>query len=428
MIQFQVKAEPEQFEQSARFCLPSEVSQAVPSQVNELDVSLPVRILKMITIFAFGGTERQVVNLVTRLDRSKFNLEMACMKKSGQFLNEINQDQIPVSEFPINCLYKPGTFMQQARFAAHLKRQKIQIAHSYNFYSNVFAVPAAKLAGVPVTIASIRDRGVYLTPAKKLVQKYICNLADSILVNADSIRDWLVEEGYQEKKITVIRNGLDLSLYGKRPKNFALQREFGFPDSSPLVMMMSRLDQQKGIEDLLHAAVIIIRHCPKTRFLIVGESLGGNSINRTAGLEYMRKLEQLVIDLDLTGHVVFTGYRSDVPDMLAQATVSVLPSYSEGLSNSLLEAMASGVPVVATNVGGNPELVKHDECGLLTPPRDPVALAIAICAILQNPDLANSLGAAARQRVENHFSMEGMVNTTQDLYIELLKQQKSKKR
>jgi len=396
--------------------------------LTDYDISLPVSILKMLTVFAFGGTEKQVVNLVTRLDRSRFNLEMGCLMKWGQYLDEIEQQQIPVTEFKIKSLYKPETLIQQIKFSAHLKRQKTQIVHSYNFYANMFAIPAAKLAGVPVTIASIRDRGVYLTPAKKLVQKYVCRLADCILVNAESIREWLIEDGYQADKITLIRNGIDLSIYGNKPKDVNLHREFGFPESSHLVMMVSRLDPQKGVEDLLQAAAIIIRDCPQARFLIVGERLhSDNSINRAAGVEFISKLEQQVTNLGLDAYVKFTGYRADVPELLTQATVSVLPSYSEGLSNALLESMASGIPVVATRVGGNPELVKHDKCGLLVPPRDPEALAGAISAIIQSPELARTYGACGRQRVKDHFSLQRMVQDTQELYMKLLKQRKRAK-
>lgn len=425
-MQVPLQSDPEKYIQTAPDITARHLSSrqipAVVSTAGDIDVTLPVRILKMITVFAFGGTERQVVNLVTNLDRSRFRLEMACLKKSGHYLDEVDQDYIPVSEFPVKSLYKPATFLQQARYAAHLRRQKIQIAHSYNFYANVFSVPAARLAGVPVVIASIRDRGVYLTPAKKKVQKYVCSLADCIMVNAESIRDWLIDEGYPQQKIRLIRNGLDLARFGKKPKNNQLQQEFGFPESSPLVMMISRLDPKKGIEDLLQAAVSIIRDCPQARFLIVGESLGG--ISNPAGMDYMRQLEKMKVDLGLSRHVVFTGYRADVPEILAQATVSVLPSHSEGLSNALLEAMASGVPVVATDVGGNPELVKHEECGLLVPVQDPPALAKAICTILQNTDLANVYGSCAQQRTQQNFSIERMVNDTQQLYLELLQQRK----
>jgi len=398
------------------------------SRAEETDETKAVRILKLITIFAFGGTERQVVNLATKLDRSRFRLEMACLKKRGHFLNEIEQHHIPIREFPITRLYNPGTFAQQVRLAAHIKRQKIQIVHSYNFYANVFALPAARLAGVPVTIASIRDRGVYLTPAKTRMQKYLCNYSDCVLVNAESIKEWLIEEGYQPDKITVIRNGIDLSRYGNKPKDVSLHREFGLPETSPLIMMASRLNPQKGVEDLLRAAAIVTNRCPEARFLIVGEKQQDGNIVLAADKEFAHKMEQLVVDLGLSRHVIFTGYRSNVPEILAQATVSVLPSHSEGLSNSLLEAMASGIPVVATRVGGNPELVKDGETGLLVPPHDPDALAQAICTLLQNRDLAKTFGMRARRRAELDFSLERMVGDTQELYLKLLERHKRSKR
>lgn len=395
-----------------------ESSIAYPSAANEQDSVEAIRLLKLVTIFAFGGTERQVINLATRLDRSKFRLEMACLKKQGHFLDELEQQHIPIREFPIKSLYNPWSFVQQSRLAAHIRRQRIQIVHSYNFYANVFAIPAAKMAGVPVVIASIRDRGIYLDPVKRLVQKYLCHFADCILVNAESIKQWLIEEGYPAGKIMIIRNGLDVSKYGKKSRTGGLRKEFGLPETSPLVVMASRLDPQKGIEDLLHAAAMVIKRCPQARFLIVGEKY----YTSVASQQFAEKINQLVISLGLADHVIFTGYRSDIPDLLAQATVSVLPSHSEGLSNSLLESMATGLPVVATNVGGTPELIKDGETGLLVPPYEPEALALAICTVLQNRDLAKTFGAHARRYATREFSMDRMVSNTQQLYMELLAQ------
>lgn len=382
----------------------------------------PIRLLKVLALFAAGGTEGQVLNLVRGLDRSRFDLQFACLRKWGHFLEEIERRDIPISEYRIKSLYKPRTFLQQLRFALYMRSRRIQIMHSYNFYANVFAIPAARLAGVPLVLASVRDRGVYLTRAQKEVQKRVCGMADRILVNADSIRDWLVEEGYRPDKITTIRNGIDMTSYNQARTSTVLRRDWNIPPNAPLVVMLSRLNPQKGVEDFIKAAALINRRHPEARFLIVGEKMQYKGGVFGRDVSYHKELEQLAAELGIADKVIFTGHREDVPEFLTAATVSVLPSLSEGLSNTLLESMAAGAPVVATNVGGNPELVHDGVTGILVPPRAPRAIADAVNCILDDPALARRFRLAARKRADDCFSMKRMVRDTQDLYVSQLRQ------
>jgi glycosyltransferase involved in cell wall biosynthesis len=381
--------------------------------------SSKINVFKFIPEFGIGGTERHVATLSRMLDRSRYNLRVGCVNRWGYFLDEIEANHIPVADYNINSLYKPGTFRQQLKFASDIKRHGIDIVHSYNFYANVFAIPAAKYAGIPVTIASIRDAGVYLTPAKKRLQKFVCRWADCVLVNAESIKGWLIEQGYHPDRIAVIKNGIDLSKF-KRDNRSEFRRELGLPADAPLVVMLSRLNPQKGVEEFLEAAAYVSRLSPQAYFLLVG----GAFIRRNGAIErdvaYYQELERCVARLGLGKRVIFTGFRNDVPMILSEAAISVLPSHSEGLSNTLLESMAAGVPVIATRVGGNPEIVEHGKGGILVPVRDSRALAEAIYAILKNRDLAKSLGEEGRRRVEERFSLERMVTETQDLYVKLL--------
>jgi glycosyltransferase involved in cell wall biosynthesis len=167
----------------------------------------------------------------------------------------------------------------------------------------------------------------------------------------------------------------------------------------------------KGIEYFLDAAAIVASRFPDVRFLIVGDGA-----NRSQLQERSQKL-------GLDQRVVFTGFRTDVPELLSEATLSVLPSLSEGLSNSLLESMAAGVPVIAAKVGGNPEIVEHGVSGLLVPPRDAAALAGAMSNLLADADLTSRLGQAGRRRVSELFSMERSVGETERFYERLMETQ-----
>lgn len=383
-----------------------------------------VKVQQFLTSFGFGGTERQVEHLVRNMDRNRFAVRFACLKKWGHFLQNFEQQKIPIDEYPISSFYQPSTLSQQWRFAADMRRHHIQICHSYNFYANTFALTAAKLARTPLIIASIRDTGMNITPAKMLVHKWACNFADCILVNAYAVRQWLVQQGYREDKISVIHNGIDLDRFKKSHRFGSLRRELGIPEHAKLVVVLARLAPEKGIEYFLNAAAAISPGCSNAYFLIVGDRFAGTGANGVvkADLVYRHALRHLAEQLGIADRVLFTGYRADVPSLLAQANVSVLPSVSgEGLSNTLLESMAAGTPVVATKVGGNAEIVERDGVeGILVPPRDTAALAQAIEAILNDSDLAGRLAGEALVQVRTRFSLDRMIRETENLYLRKL--------
>lgn len=379
----------------------------------------PIRLLKVMTLFACGGTEVQVMNLTRNLDRERYDISFACLRKYGQFLGELEEMQIPVTEFPIDSLYKPNTFRQLLRLSQHIRKQKIQIVHSYNFYANMFAIPAAKMAGVPLVVASVRDRGVYLDKKQRVANRMVLSMADRILVNAESIKDWLLDEGLSGANIGVIPNGLDMSRFeqGDGDSDNAIRREFSIPLSSPLVMMLSRLNPQKGVDDFIKAAALVVQKHPAARFMIVGEKIadGGNGMI-TKDQAYHDQLQQLVDDHGLQDSLIFAGHRDDIPALLSEANVSVLPSHNEGLSNTLIESLAAGAPIVTTRVGGNPEVVKDGENGLLVPVQDAPAVAEAICRLLEDAELSASMMRANRQRARDVFSIDRMVQDTDDFY------------
>ncbi|HSN18152.1 MAG TPA: glycosyltransferase [Gammaproteobacteria bacterium] len=389
---------------------------------SKIDALERIRLVKFLTIFGVGGTEKQVVNLTKRIDRSSFDLSFGCTNRWGALLDEVVKRQgIQVSEYPLTSLYNLNAFRQQLRFARALRRNRTQIVHSYNFYANVFCIPAARLAGVPCVIASIRDLGIYLSPSKLRLQRWVCSMADRIVVNAGAIRDWLIDQGYPAHKIVVIRNGVDTTRFSSRSEGVALRMELGVPPNAPLVTMLARLSPVKGIDYFLEAAVKLRRQYPDAYFLLVGECFvreGDREV--TVDREYRKVLQDKVDSLGLKDRVIFTGLRKDVPEVLAASAVSVLPSLSEGISNALLESMAAGTPVVATQVGGTPEAIEHGEQGLLIPPGDSDALACAISRVLSDPALAARLGNNGRRRVAEEFSFEAVVRRTEALYRELL--------
>ena len=376
---------------------------------------MPVKILKFLTMFAVGGTERQFVYLTKGLDRSRFDISVGCLSREGEFLKEIEAMNVPVSEYRINSLYSPRMLRGQWRFAQDLRHAGVRLVHAYGFYPNVFSVPAARLAGC-VTIASVRDTGVFTSQVKlkTFSQKTACQLADRVIANSAAVRNWLVSLGVDGSHIEVIPNGIVIPARTESKRDFPIRRELGIDLQAPVVAVVSRLNPGKGVEYFLNAVVNVSKRFPTARFLIVGASYFDPA--------YKPALEKLAVDLNLKDRVIFTGERNDVSKLLHEVDLSVLPSLSEGFSNALLEAMAAGLPVVATNVGGNPEIVQDGGTGFLVPARDAAGLSHAMIRILESPQLGQQFGQAGYERVARHFSLESTVRKTEDLYTSLLEE------
>jgi glycosyltransferase involved in cell wall biosynthesis len=370
-----------------------------------------IRLLKFLAYLAIGGSERQVLNIRQGIDKSRFDVHLGCF---GRFDEQIGVDLsgTPLEVYKIRKLYGVRAMKECLRLASYLRQNRIDIVHAYNFYANVFALPAARLAKVPVVLASIRDTGEIWTARQRAVNKMVCRLADRVVVNAEAIKRGLIADGYRPERIIVVPNGIICPPL-RNSKDGELHQEFGLSPDDMLIGLVSRIDRLKGLEYFLDAAHDVLARVPHAKFLIIGD----NSFNP----QYREELKQQVVRLGLQDKVIFTGFRLDVPKILSSLAVSILPSViGEGLSNSLLESMAAAVPVIATNVGGNPEVIVHGETGLLVPPKKPSALAEAICQVILTPGLRQSFGQAGRRRVLEHFSNERMIRTVERMYGDLL--------
>lgn len=379
-----------------------------------------IKVLKFVAAFGWGGTERQFVNLGLGLDPSRFAVHFGCLRRFGVMLDALDAAGLPVVDYDVSSFRDIRAIGAQLRLARDIRRLGIHIVHTYGVSSNLFAIPAAKLAGARV-VASIRDMGIYLSPRQRIAQRWICALADHILVNAAAIKEWLVADGYDGDRITVIPNGVDLSRFPRPTRNGGLHSDLGLTADAPLVAVIGRVSRLKGLEDFLTAAAIVAPRFPTARFLIIGEpSFTSHGRKILVDQTYTQELKLLTERLALKDRVIFTGFRPDVEQIVTELAVSVLPSLSEGLSNTLLESMAAGLPVVATRVGGTAEVVQDFENGLLVPPSDPAALAEAICRCLDRPEFAARLGQAARRRIAERYSMRTLVEDTSRVYEAVL--------
>src|SRR2546427_5421474 len=302
-----------------------------------------IKVVKFVTHFAVGGTERQFVYTASGLDPSRFDIRVACMARIGAFMKDIRALNVPISEYPTRGFYNYQTVRRQFNFARDVRRDGVHVVHAYGFYPNVFAVWPAALATRAVTIASVRDMGVFSNRHKLriLSQAMACRLADCIIANSNAVREWLVKQGLGKYNIQVVPNGIAMPALRRNDEPSPIRSEFNIDPKSPLIAVVGRLVRTKGLEYFLEAASSLAQRFPSARFLVVGE----------ANVEppYREELEQRAKDLNLEGRIIFTGQRSDVPQIMREIDISVLPSLTESFSNSLLESMANGLPVVATN-------------------------------------------------------------------------------
>jgi L-malate glycosyltransferase len=372
-----------------------------------------VRVLKFLNHFFIGGTERQFVHVANGLDRSRFAVDIACHRCEGPLLDTLHPD-LPVHTYPVH-----GSFLNfksirnQARLIRDIRKEKFDIVHSYGWYPNVFAIPPSRLSFHPVIIASIRDAGAYMTPAKIQALKIVCAISDCVLANSEAGRAWLIEQGVRERKIEVIRNGIVVPRRAERPDGIGpVRKEFGIPAGTPICACIGRVVSGKGIEFYLQAARILADQRRDVRFLMIG----AHSVEE----HYRPEIEALAGKLNIGDRIIFTGQREDVPRILQEVDIVVHPSLTEGLSNVILEAMAAGIPVVATRAGGNSELVQDGHTGFMVPVRDAVQIANAVSRLLDEPQMARALGERARQRVIDEFALDRMLSKTEALYLRLL--------
>jgi L-malate glycosyltransferase len=367
------------------------------ADVRKADLRTPVFL--MIDSLETGGSERQFAELARALDPGAFDVHLGCLQKGGRFAQGLGE----VQQFPLGgSLYGLQSVRTRLGLARHLRRSGIAIAHAFDFYSNMTLIPAARLARIPVVVGSQRQMGDLLTSAQSRAQAAMFRWCDAVVCNSRAAAGRLIEEGLPERRVVVIGNALAPEAFEDTAA--ALPRRPGVLSVGMIARMNARY---KNHHIFLRAAARLHDKFPDVEFLLVGDG------------PLRSELEQETQKLGLRDRVQFLGDRRDIAALLASMDLSVVPSASESLSNVALESMAAGVPVVATRVGGNPELVSEQR-GLLVPPDDEDALAAALERLLRDSARRATLGRNAREFAQQNFSREMVRDQYQQLYTELL--------
>ena len=369
-----------------------------------------LRIAYVIKEMVMGGSQTHLVQVLRLLDRQRFEPRLYCLTGQGPLIDAVRALDVPVVTTTPGLSFKgPSLLMRCAALAQALRRDRIDVVHSYLLRANLVGSVGARLARVPVVLCS--KRGCHWRKGFELISAKIGNtLANRITVNAEAVREFVHDnEGCPREKMVVIPSGVDTDRFQPLPPA-DFKARLGLPASRLVVGVVTRMRVRKGVEEFIRAIARVRETHAETHGVIVGE------VSLDDGLQ------ALVRALGLDAHLTLLGRRSDMPEVLSALDVFVLSSHDEGMSNAILEAMAMEKPVVATDVGGTGEVVRHGQSGLLVPPKDPEPLAVAIRDMLAQPSRAREMGRVGRRIVEDGFSAHAMVRQMERLYLDLAAQ------
>jgi L-malate glycosyltransferase len=358
-----------------------------------------INLFLMINSLETGGSERQFTVLAQNLTLPQFQVHVGCIDRHGPLARHFPD----APEFPLGgSLYKWESMRTRLNLSRHLRQHCVQVAHAFDFYTNLVLIPAAKFARVPVVIGSHRQLGDLMTPAQFRVQAVAFRWCDAVVCNSQAAASRLIATGLNPNKIAVIGNALPAAVFADVPPT--LPKRAGVLRIGMVARMNHRYKNQSGF---LRIAARIHPLMPNVEFILVGDG------------PLRPELEREAAALGLGASAIFLGDRQDMPAVLASLDVAVNTSDSESLSNVILEAMAAGLPTVAYNVGGNAELL-NDERGALIAAADEVGFATAIQHLLTNTALREQQARNARQFAQEKFSLESVRREYTNLYVSLL--------
>lgn len=361
----------------------------------------PVRVCFMIDRLSRAGTETQLVALIRELDRSQVRPSLVLLDGEDDLSRALEPADCPVIRLGVRKLFSASAVKAVRRLRAFWREQKPDVLQVYFLDGAYLGAPLAKLCGVKKVLRVRNNLGYWLTARHRLLGRLVRPFVDATLTNTEQGREQLVaRDGLRPEGVLVLENGVDTSRF----------RRFMLPDTSKKLVRVgcvANLRAVKNIDGLMRAAKLALEKFPNLVFEVAGDG------------EERESLERLHAELGLGDRFVLRGSVSDAAAFLRSVDVAVLPSHSEGMANALLEYMAAGRAVIATDVGANAKLLQDGKCGRLVPPGDAEALVSALGELLANPLRAAGLGAAARRRAESDFSRDAMRRRFESFYRKL---------
>ncbi len=373
--------------------------------VAPLPLGRPAKLLFVIDELDIGGTEQQILELSRGLDPSRFTPTVCCFRH-GRQAQEIEAAGVRVVHLPKRGKVDPSLPFRLVRL---MRAEHYDIVQTYLWTANTWARLAALVARVPVILASERNVDIWEERYKRVIGGQLARPTRKVIANSEAVRDYLLSRGgLAPERVVTIYNGVDFERFSDGIDPAIRRNELGVPADAVFAVCVARVEAAKDHDTLLEALALAAPRTPNLHLAIVGDG------------KLRARLEAKAAELGLAERVHFAGFRIDAAAWLASADLSLLSSVKEGLSNTVIESMAAGKAVVATSVGGNPEVVVDGVTGFLVPPRRPDLLAERITTVVTDPALRQRMAEAGRRRVHEMFSVPRMVERTQALYETLL--------
>lgn len=355
--------------------------------------------------FMVGGAEEMVLNLVRHLPE-RFEPVIVCLNEAGPIGEEIRKTGVEFHVLGVT----PG--LRHPFHLIDIERALVaigpDIVHTFLLTASLYGRLAAMFARVPIIIGTEVNIYENKEPRHIRAERWLMAKTDAVVVSAGSVRDFYIDQiGAEPSKIEVIYNAVDWSALQTTKSRDAMREELGLGPYAPVAGIVARLTEQKA-HDVLFQALATTPGLERLHLVVVGDG------------HLRERLEKLAVELGIADRLRFLGARRDLGDLMSAMDMFVMPSLWEGLPLSMVLAMGAGLPVVATNVAGIPEVVSHDVNGLLVPPSDAVALGGALAQLVRNPDMRLRLGAAAREWAVPRFGVDGYVASVTALYDRLL--------
>ncbi len=366
------------------------------------------RLLILTVGFAVGGAEQLVLTTAPRLQRDGFEVTVACLKGWGVLGNELEARGVRSIALGATGMFDLRVL---GRLLSILRRDRIQIIRGHLFWANLVARIVGRLASVPVIVTTHHDTFSWMRWYHRLAERLTAPLSDVVTTCSESVRRQAMETfGLGPGRVRTLRNAIEIpDVIPDTATRARVRRELGASPGDLLIGTLGRLDEpKKGLAVFLAAARLLSREFPRLRFAIIGAGPARASLEERAARE------------GVSHCTVFPGIRRDVPEIMRALDLLAQPSLWEGFGLTIVEAMAVGTPVVASRVGGIPEVVEEGVTGLLVPPGDPQALASACARLLKDPESAARMGQAGIARARTEFGIERLVREIEVLYRELL--------
>ena len=372
----------------------------------------PVSVLFIIDqLCELGGAERVLLRMIDRLPRNKFRPVLVTFKIDER-LGIAGSVSCPLYVFPLGRTYNLNALRVARKIRDLVVNQRVQITHTFHETADLWAGPIARMSGCPILISSRRDMGFQRSAMHRVAYRLFRRLFSQVQTVSDRVREKNIrEDRLKESQVLTIHNGVDLPAPCLRLGTSDIRKRFGLEHASHVVASVGHIRHIKGFDVLIRAAAEVRKYFPEVVFAIAGED------HEPEHSSYLRKR---IAALGLERNVVLLGGVADVHELLRCSDMFCLLSRSEGLSNAVLEAMACGLPCVATDVGGNPELVLPCETGFLVSTDDADAAAGYILDLLRSPLRARSMGLAGRKLFEERFTTESMMRRLTNSYEQLL--------